>query len=1417
MKTVKLLFAAVVTVTAFLICGPAHAEGETTYTYDAGDYFVKYDWTRASNWVGDHVPTAGANINMAGYGASYATGTVNNVVLVGGSIDVNGSAPGNFIIQGNVNGPGSINWFDINSNATFDNMGGTLSLATIYSNGFTPIFTGSGTTNFYLNQGASTSGVTLQSGILKGYGIYSGYTTINGGTFQASGSNTASTFDVRSGGTLTNGVNADIGIGGLMGAGAVQFTSGKALNVGYNNNNTTFSGSMINGAFGKYGSGTLTLSGENTFTGVTTVADGTLKLTVKNALGNTARVDLTKGVLEIAAEDAFNTAADVLIGYTGPAVLKVSANQKIANLSNTSPANSLIDLGAALNVKSGSYSGNIIGSGSLEKSGTGNLYLSGTNTYTGTTTVAQGVLQIAAISALPNNAVVTSGVDDSGGATSGTLYFGLGYTNPSFHGDISGTGGVSLRMGHNAYTLTHWGNSAWSGQTDVQIGTLILMNGIQTGSPVNLSYNNSNSNGTLDLSNASSTIGQVTGPGYILIGTKRLTIDIGEGVTNNMSANISGTTGGVTKTGSGTLSVGSLSYTGETTIREGTWVNSAPANSIVYVMGDAVYKAGSAAGLKGDGKVMNTGSFVLGSAIASSESFAGTIDIGTNTLTKSFSNTQTLTGDITAGGVSVNAGQLALNGAAFTGAVPPTFSTSSGSTLNCAAGNYTWGNVGSSYGTVNIGPAASVTMMNTSTVNLYGTGLAGTGTLNLNGALVNVAGSSTYRGTANVNAGTLRVSGSTGKAMSYANVNIGANGTLDLYNYSQTIGSLGGSGTLNTNGYSATVGANDQNSTCNINTTGSGGVTKIGTGEMTVTRAQTYTGNTTAKGGTLTVSGSGSLASQYNVIQSGGTLNLVNTLGTPMNMIGDTKYIDSYGGKLTIVQQGDAANTEKVGLFILRGGSNTNIAMGGTGTAGLSAPISRYALATLTYEDNGTNRLIVENQLTMTNDIVPWAAVKNPDGTYEFANTESGTLKAYSSAGKTYTASLASATSSSNVRLTNAVETVGAGTTKTINSLTVDGGADIQGAGTLSTSAMIFNGDTNIAASTLNIGSEGVLFANDNANVQIGATVAGTNYVQSGSGTVTFANAGNSYTGSTNVNDGTLIGDSQSINGTINNNGTVMFNDAVNATVSNALNGYGNYVKQGTGTTTFSASSSGTGDMFVESGIAKITGSMSGMDVFAVGGTVIGTGQIATLILDDPGVYSPGASPGQQTAYRSVWDGGGTYLWEINNATGSVGTNWDLLNVTDQIAITATPTDKLIIDITSLDMSNVINPCANFSSTTDYASGWKIASAAGGIVGFSQDVFQLVIDDFKNTGVSLSDFYIYQSGNDIKLAYMGGSAATPTGYAYTAYTPIGDGWWTEYAGSTPIDPGSDVPEPSTLLLLLPFIGFGLKKMRAKKV
>ena len=123
--------------------------------------------------------------------------------------------------------------------------------------------------------------------ILSGSNFYTGSTTINNfGTLQGGAANafaSTSAFNVAATGSLNLGGFSQ-SIGSLTGSGFV-FTTGSSgsdtLNVGFDNTNTTFSGLMLDGGgrtlgLSKFGSGTLTLTGNNTSTGPINVNSGTL-------------------------------------------------------------------------------------------------------------------------------------------------------------------------------------------------------------------------------------------------------------------------------------------------------------------------------------------------------------------------------------------------------------------------------------------------------------------------------------------------------------------------------------------------------------------------------------------------------------------------------------------------------------------------------------------------------------------------------------------------------------------------------------------------------------------------------------------------------------------------------------------------------------------------------------------------------------------------------------------------------------------------------------------------------------------------------------------------------------------------------------------------------------------------------------
>ena len=164
--------------------------------------------------------------------------------------------------------------------------------------------------------------------------------------------------------------------GSIEGAGDFLLGANQ-LTVGSNNLSTNVSGTINDGGrFGgtgaslvKVGTGTLTLSGANTYTGGTTINGGTLSISADNNLGDAAGpLALNGGTLQI-------TAAGVTLSPTRAVSLGAGGGT--------------FDVTQSANISSG-----VSGAGGLTKTGAGTLALGGANTYSGGTTVNAGTLQL---------------------------------------------------------------------------------------------------------------------------------------------------------------------------------------------------------------------------------------------------------------------------------------------------------------------------------------------------------------------------------------------------------------------------------------------------------------------------------------------------------------------------------------------------------------------------------------------------------------------------------------------------------------------------------------------------------------------------------------------------------------------------------------------------------------------------------------------------------------------------------------------------------------------------------------------------------------------------------------------------------------------------------------------------------------
>ncbi|MDH6591833.1 outer membrane autotransporter protein [Variovorax sp. TBS-050B] len=164
---------------------------------------------------------------------------------------------------------------------------------------------------------------------------------------------------------------AGISIGSLSGAGDV-ILGAKTLTTGGLNGDTEVSGviSGTGGSLVKVGTGTLTLSGANTYTGGTALKQGRLNLGHSQALGTGA----------LAMDDG------TTLGFSADGLTIANAIQL------TGTTDPVIDTGAF----NATLSGAISGGGFITKEGAGTLTLSGANSYTGATNVAQGTLRAGA-------------------------------------------------------------------------------------------------------------------------------------------------------------------------------------------------------------------------------------------------------------------------------------------------------------------------------------------------------------------------------------------------------------------------------------------------------------------------------------------------------------------------------------------------------------------------------------------------------------------------------------------------------------------------------------------------------------------------------------------------------------------------------------------------------------------------------------------------------------------------------------------------------------------------------------------------------------------------------------------------------------------------------------------------------------
>ncbi|ACB75006.1 beta strand repeat-containing protein [Opitutus terrae] len=404
------------------------------------------------------------------------------------------------------------------------------------------------------------------------------------GTFTKSGTGTLTlaTNNNASGATTISGGTLRIGAGGTAGYVLGNIANDAALI--FNRSDATSYDGILSGAGSvtKLGAGTLTLTGANTSTGTTTLSAGTLELGSASALGSSGTITFSGGTLRFGTvsptdySSRFSSAAGQ--------VFRLDTGSRDATL-----ASALASTG-----------------GSLEKSGSGSLILTANNTYTGTTTVSAGTLQLGANSAAGSVAGNIS-------LASGTGLLLYRSSDLTYGGVISGAGSVT-RTGGGATIFT--ADHTYTGGTTIINGTLQLGNGSTSGSV------------TGDIANAGSVVFNRSN--------------------NTTYAGVISGNGSVTKQGAGTLTLTSAhTFTGTTTISAGTLT----LNGAGALMGNIVNNA------------------ALTFSPSGSRTYAGNLS-GTGAVTLNGASTQIFTGAAShTGGTTVQAGTLQLGNGGTSGAL----------------------------------------------------------------------------------------------------------------------------------------------------------------------------------------------------------------------------------------------------------------------------------------------------------------------------------------------------------------------------------------------------------------------------------------------------------------------------------------------------------------------------------------------------------------------------------------------------------------------------------------------------------------------------------------------------------------------------------------------------------------------------
>ena len=897
----------------------------------------------------------------------------------------------------------------------------------------------------------------------------------------------------------------------------------------------------------KVGRGTLILSGVNGYTGGTSVAAGTVAISGSGTLGSGGNLTMGGGMLGLGGTSQAVGAVSITTAAAG--------GDTIANGSLTATSYAASNAAGTAIV-----SANLLDSSgsTMTKSGAGSLVLSGTNTYTGATSINAGVVQF-------NSPAAMGGTGrDVTVNTNGVLIFGASFGDANTATALSTrvTTGSQGTIAADNYPATAFDFSdTGAGLTGAFLGAVGDVTYTGTLTPNWTTYRLGGGGGTLTMANTNA----VTGAGNSLI------------------------------VGGNVVLSGANDYTGGTTVNSGA----------TLLVGNAGALGSGTLTLAG-GAVGAVGTIVTTNAVAASADFsiagAGELTLGDMTLSANRIITNNATGAATLGAVGGTDTNLTFSGAGTTAAAGVIGTgagtvTQSGTGLTILSGANTYsGTTTVSAGTLRLAGSNTgdgATTISGGTLQLASAtnnGLA-SGTLNLNGGTINPYDSSRTITNTTVLSNNTTVAGSydlefgigtftnSGGNRTLTN-NLASGSTLTLSGQVNVTDNTANDRTLTMSGSGNTIIRGTMVDNNADNPTKKGALTKSGAGTLTLTSANTYTGVTTAGGGALVLNdvnalpgGVGTTGGTSALTLNGGVVGLTAATGdftrslatagtvTGVNFTGNGGWA-AYGAD-RLVNLGGLETPATIAWATANTGFNAKILILGNVTAThkvtLQHPLDLGTAARTVQADNGA--ATVDGELSgVLSGGTGGALTKTGNGTLLLSNTNTYTGTTSVNAGALRAADGTGLPTNSLLSLNGGVlETSGSFTRKIANAAgnnvfwTGNGGfaaaggplnVDPNSGATIdwSSTTVGFNGKTlilgsvsadNVVTIANNIDMKGdrTVQVNDNAGstadwavlsgILANGDTTARKLIKTGAGTLVLSGA-NTYTGTTTVSTGTL-------------------------------------------------------------------------------------------------------------------------------------------------------------------------------------------------------------------------------------------------------------------------------------------------------